>query len=307
MILLAVLASPLAAQTASPDTAGVGELIARGIGRSDVTAHLGHLTDVIGPRLSGTPAMRRANEWTADRLRGYGLGATLEPYTFGVTWERGTASLRLLEPFRRAITAFSWAWTAGTGGRAVAGPVVLADLSTRDSFAVYRGRVSGAWVLPKPSLPIWNPDGPPITAADSASLAARQALRASLTADTSAPAVEARRQWQIDLPYLLRQAGALGTLTDGNKEHALLTMSGSPNRISPLPNLVISHEDYTQLERLIAAGVTPKVEARVENRFGEKPVQQWNTVGEIRGSELPGQVVILGAHLDSWDLATGTT
>jgi Zn-dependent M28 family amino/carboxypeptidase len=84
-------------------------------------------------------------------------------------------------------------------------------------------------------------------------------------------------------------------------------MSGSPNRVSPLPSLVISNEDYAMLARLIAAGVSPMLEGRVENRLGDKPVQQWNTVAEIRGSERPRQVVILGAHLDSWDLGTGVT
>lgn len=86
-----------------------------------------------------------------------------------------------------------------------------------------------------------------------------------------------------------------------------MTMSGSPNRVSPLPSLVIAHEDYTLLARLIRAGITPTVEGRVENRLGRTPVPQWNTVAEIRGSRNPGQVVILGAHLDSWDLGTGVT
>lgn len=304
-LLLLLVAPPLAAQTAV-DTAGVGDLIIRGIGQSEVMRHLQHLTDVIGPRLSGTPAMRRANEWTAERLRQYGLTATLEPFTFGVTWERGPLSLTLVEPFRRHLTGFSWGWTAGTGGRMLSGPVVLTDLSTADSFAVYRERVRGAWVLPRPSAPLWNPDGPPMTASDSARFEEARARRESLVADTSAAAVHARRQWQIDLPYLLRQAGALGTLTDGGKEHALLTMSGSPTRVSPLPNIVIAREDYAHLERLIRSGTTPRVEGRVENSLGRRPAEQWNTVGEIRGVELPGQVVILGAHLDSWDLATGT-
>jgi Zn-dependent M28 family amino/carboxypeptidase len=119
--------------------------------------------------------------------------------------------------------------------------------------------------------------------------------------------VFARRQFALDLPYLLRSAGALGTLADGSKEHALMTMSGSPNRVSPLPSVVISHEDYAQLERLIRMGVTPRLEGRVDNRMGRAPIEQWNTVAELKGSELPGQIVILGAHLDSWDLGTGTT
>jgi Zn-dependent M28 family amino/carboxypeptidase len=125
--------------------------------------------------------------------------------------------------------------------------------------------------------------------------------------DTSPAAVFARRQFQIDLPYLLKAAGALGTLVDGSKDHALMNMSGSPNRLSPVPNVVIAHEDYAQLERLIHAGVTPRIEGKVTNRMGQNPVTQWNTVAEIKGTERPGEVVILGAHLDSWDLGTGVT
>ena len=306
LLTAAALAAPLRAQS-TVDTAGADALVAEAMARSEVMENLRYLSDVIGPRLSGSPAMRRANEWTADRFQRYGLTATLEPFDFGVTWERGPLTLRLTAPFDRPITGHSWAWTVGTGGKTRRGPVVLVDVSTRDSFAVYRDRVRGAWVLPRPSTPIWNPDGPPPSPEDSARIAAVREARASLTADTTAPAVLERRQFQIDLPYLLRDAGALGTLIDGGKEHALMTMSGSPNRVAPLPSIVIAHEDYTLLERLLAHGVTPRVEGRVENKIGRSRVQQWNTVAEIRGSELPGQVVILGAHLDSWDLGTGVT
>jgi carboxypeptidase Q len=298
-------ATPLVAQ--SVDTAGVGRLLDQAMNHSEVMRNLEHLSDIIGPRLSGSVAMRRANEWTASQFKAYGLAARLEPYEFGVTWQRGDASLRLLAPFARAITAHSWAWTEGTGGKPVAGPVVLADLSTPESLAVYRSRVKGAWVLPRAPFPLWNPDGPEMTPADSSRLEEQRKLRASLFADTSAAAVTARRQFQVDLPYVLKSAGCLGTLIDGAKEHGLMTMSGSPNRVAPLPSLVIAHEDYALLARLIGAGLTPKVEARIQNQFGKAPVKQWNTVAEMPGSERPGQVVILGAHLDSWDLGTGVT
>jgi hypothetical protein len=146
-----------------------------------------------------------------------------------------------------------------------------------------------------------------MTAEDSTRRAEQLRLRSLATADTSEAAVAARRQFAVDLPYILKAEGALGTLVDGAKEHALFTMSGSPNRVSPLPNLVISNEDYSMLARLIGRGVTPRLEGRVENRLGDKPMQQWNTVAEIKGSTWPGQVVILGGHLDSWDLGTGVT
>ncbi len=306
VVLLLTTASPLAAQSAV-DTTGVGRLLDQAMNRSEVMRNLEYLSDVIGPRLSGSPAMRRSNEWTASRFKAYGVPARLEPFDFGVTWERGYASLRLVAPFRRAITSHSWGWTEGTGGKTLNGPVVLVDIPVPESLAVYRDKVKGAWVLPRPPFPVWNPDGPAKTPDDSVKFEEELKLRRSLTADTSPPAVLARRQFQIDLPYILQSAGALGTVLDGGKEHALMTMSGSPNRVAPLPSLVISHEDYTTLARLIGRGVTPRVEGRMENRIGRTPVQQWNTVAEIRGTERPGQVVILGAHLDSWDLGTGVT
>src|ERR687898_182660 len=90
--------SPLAAQT-QVDTSGSGVLIDQAMNRSEVMQNLEHLSDVIGPRLSGSPAMRRANEWTAEQFRSYGPSAALEPFDFGVTWERGPLSLRIVEPF----------------------------------------------------------------------------------------------------------------------------------------------------------------------------------------------------------------
>src|SRR5919112_1927682 len=210
LMLLAV--TRLAAQS-SVDTTGIGRLLDQTMNHSEVMQNLQHLSDVIGPRLSGSPAMRRANEWTAQRFRAYGLTAALEPYHFGVTWERETASIRLLAPFQRAITAQSWGWTEGTGGRTLSGPVVLNDIPTPESLAVYRGKVKGAWVLPRPTFPVLNPDGP-VTPADSTRYQEQIKLRQSLAADTTPPAVLARRQFQVDLPYILRSEGALGTLLD---------------------------------------------------------------------------------------------
>src|SRR5688572_27505090 len=176
-LILLTTASPLAAQSAV-DTAGTGALIGQAMNRSEVMQNLQHLSDVIGPRLSGSPAMRRANDWTAQRFRSYGLTVALEPYLFGVTWERGHASLRLTAPFSRAITGHSWAWTEGTGGQTLAGPVVLTDLTTPESLAVYRDKVRGAWVLPRAPYPTWNPDGPAMTAEDSSRLREQLGLRA---------------------------------------------------------------------------------------------------------------------------------
>ncbi|MFN8650678.1 MAG: M20/M25/M40 family metallo-hydrolase [Gemmatimonadales bacterium] len=309
LVLLSLLAAtPLAAQQYAVDTAGSGAIIAQATQHSEVMKNLQYLADMIGPRLTGSPAMKKSNDWTAERFKAYGLAAHLESWNFGVTWERGPASFRITAPFERGLVGHSWAWTAGTG-KVVSGPVVRVDVSNADSIAAYAGRIKGAWLITRPGAQIWNPDGPAMTAADSQAMQEnrRRAFAGGPPQDTSEAARKARQQFNVDRPYLLKKAGALGLLTDGGKEQGLMNMSGSPNSVSPLPNVVIAHEDYAMFERLIASGVTPRLEGRVDNKLGKTPVDQWNTVAEIKGTDLPGQVVILGAHLDSWDLGTGVT
>jgi len=305
------LAAAAPARAQSVDTAGAGALIAQAMDHSEVMQNLQYLSDVIGPRLSGSAAMKRANEWTAQRYRDYGLTASLESYPFGVTWERGEASLWLTTPFKRQITAHSWAWTQGTPkGAAVSGPVVRINGSA-DSVDTYLPKVKGAWLVMSEPAYVWNPDGPPMTAADSALMREAQQRRTAAFQrpgrDTSAAGRRAAQQANYDRAWKLKKAGALGVLTDGAKEFGLVTMSGSPNSVSPLPNLVVSHEDFLLIGRLMERGESPRLTGRVTNTLGAKPVEQYNTIGELRGSEKPDEVVILGAHLDSWDLGTGVT
>src|SRR5688500_17417498 len=219
--LLAAAPAPLVAQLAV-DPAGAGALLAQAMARSEA---LQHLSDAIGPRLSGSTAMRRSNEWVAERFRAYGVSASLESYPFGVTWERGPISVQLAAPFRRALLAYSWAWTAGTGGKAVSGPVVRASIGSAEELEANKGLIKGAWVMLNDPAFVWNPDGPPMTAADSAARREEFQRRrdANANADTSAAARERRQQFAVDRPFLMQKYGALGTLADGSKEHTLVT------------------------------------------------------------------------------------
>jgi len=308
---LTILATAAAGQGPTVDTTGAGLLIDEALNRSEVMQNLQYLTDVIGPRLTGSPAARRANDWTLERFRAYGLEGRLEPWRFGGTWTRGPTRVRLTAPRAHDVTAASWAWAPGTGrdgaGAAVNGPIVRINATTPDSFAAHRGRVKGAWVMTRAPSFVWNGDGPPMTAADSQQQ--RDFLRTAFAPFRDADSVTRARMQQFanDVPYLLRRAGALGIVLDAGKEQALLNMSGSPNRILPLPQIVVAHEDYAMFDRLLQAGTTPRLAVNITNTLTRDSVPQWNTVAEMRGSELPGQVVIVGAHLDSWDLGTGTT
>lgn len=313
-VLFALGAVPLAAQDsttmAAPivvDTTGAGALIKEATDHSQIMKNLEYLSDRIGPRLTGSPAARKANEWTSDRFREYGLSVDMESWLFGVTWQRGPVQFQITSPFQRNLVGHSWAWTSGTGGKVLEGPVIRVNVANAESLAVYQGKMKGAWLMTANPAPVWNPDGPPMTAEDSATRRASFQRMFNPSGDTSEAARKKRQQFNIDRPYLLQQAGALGMLTDAGKEFGLMNMSGSPDAVSPLPRLVIAHEDYAMFSRLIDEGTTPRLSGRIDNTFTDTVSQQWNTVAEIRGSEKPDEVVILGAHLDSWDLGTGTT
>lgn len=297
------------AQELTVDTAGAGALIDQALNHSQVMENLQYLTDVIGPRLTGSSAVRRANDWSFERFKSYGLDGRLESWMFGGTWTRGPIRVRLVAPRAHDVSAASWAWApgTGTGGATWTGPVVRIDATTPDSFATYRSRVKGAWVMTRAPAPVWNGDGPAMSAADS--LSQREYFRNVFTPFRDADSLTRARMQQFanDVPFLLQRAGARGILLDAAKEHALLNMSGSPNRILPLPQIVVAHEDYALFDRLLRAGTTPRLAVSVTNELTRDSVPQWNTVAELRGSERPGEIVIVGAHLDSWDLGTGAT
>ena len=306
-LLGALAVRPGAAQNPTVDTSGVGRLIDEALNRSQVMRNLQYLADVIGPRLTGSPAARAANDWTMRKFQEYGLAAQLEQWNFGGRWERGALSVRMTAPRAHDVIAASWAWAPGSNGRTIRGPVVRIDGSTPDSLAAHLRQARGAFAMLRPPAPVWNADGPPMTAADSTKQ--REYFRGVSAPFQNADSTARARlqQFQTDVPFLLRNAGALATLLDGGKEQTLLTMSGSPNRVLPLPQIVVAHEEYAMFDRLLRLGITPQLEASIANRMMLDSVPQWNTVAELRGTEHPGEVVIVGAHLDSWDLATGAS
>jgi carboxypeptidase Q len=284
------------------DSASIAFLIAEGTQRSRVAGDLAYLTDIIGPRLTGSAAMRRANEWVAAKLREYGADSVaLEPWRFGVSWQRGPMTMRLLLPHERWVNAASWAWAPGTNGPS-AGDVVFMDATTRADFdRRFSGKLRGAWVMLAAPYPRTNPDAP--SAVDSARV---DSLRRVARAQSQQLTAE-QRAFLSNLQALLAQQGIAGLVIDGAKSFALFTMSGSPDEISPFPQVVIANETYAEMRRSLARNERVRVEVTMSNTFGRDTLIQWNTVGEIRGSERPDEVVLLGAHLDSWDLGTGAT
>jgi hypothetical protein len=290
------------AQVAAQSTTGSAHiefLISEGMQRSRAPEDLRHLTDIIGPRLTGSPGMRRAVEWAARKLTEYGMDSVArEPFPFGVTWERGPLTVRLLLPHERWLSAASWAWTPGTNGPR-AGDVVHVDATTRADFdRRFAGKLRGAWVMLSQPYPRVNPDVP--RARDSLRVdSLRQVLRRQRTSE--------ERAFLAAQEDLLAAQGIAGEVIDGGKDYGLFVMSGTPLAVSPYPQVVIGNQNYAELHRMLAVGERVRIEVNATNTFGRDTVTQWNVVGEIRGSERPDEIVLVGAHLDSWDLGTGAT
>ncbi|MDB4908493.1 MAG: hypothetical protein JWO05_3277 [Gemmatimonadetes bacterium] len=305
---LFLLAVPLRAQDPvtqldlrpAPDSALIARIVAEGTTHSRARETFATLLDVIGPRLTGSPALRRANDWTAAQMRAAGAdSAWLEPWSLSRSWTRGRAVVRMLAPQERVLVAASVGWTPGTNGPA-RGDVVWVDTRTPAEFdAKFAGRLRGAWVMVTPAIPVANPEAPldpPARAKFDSTLRAHYASIAARPGDL------------VGLERLRRlmSEGVAGVLVDGEKPNHLLVMRGSP--ANPLlPQVMLAHESYAQVQRLLARGEKVRIEADIANTLLEQPAPQWNTVAEIRGSEHPDEVVLLGAHLDSWDLGTGAT
>ena len=284
----------------SVDSAVVRSIVAEGMAHSHAGSDLAYLSDVIGPRLTASSGARRANDWTRDKFREYGVDSEwTEAWTFGQGWERGPMTLTMIAPHVQQIFGASWAWAPGTDGP-VTGPVVIVDATSPADFAQrFGGRLKGAWVMIRPPVPLTNPDGPTMTHADS--LHADSAIQAwsKLTDD--------QRKSLARLPALLAAEHSTGLLQDGAKDFGLLTMSGSPHALDPIAHVVIPHETYTMFYRLRQAGQPVALRADITNTLTVDTLTAYNTVAEIRGTEHPDEVVLLGAHLDSWDLGSGTT
>lgn len=299
---------PRAAQALPPELRVAADpsaiqAIARAAGQgSRLKADAQYLTDVIGPRLTGSSGLRRASDWALERFRAIGAdSAWLESWRFGMAWERGPIALTLLAPHRRQLVGASFAWAPGTEGP-VAGDVVFIDAVSIDDFRRrFAGRLAGKWVMIVPPQPRANPAAPPATARDSA------ALDSAIHAASAPPATSGEAALRRSMFALLADAGVLGLIGDGEKDYGLLRTSGSPSRLFPFPYVMVAHDTYAQLHRLLAIGERVSLRADIHNTLTRDSTTVHNVVAELRGSDRPDEVVVVGAHLDSWDLGTGAT
>ncbi len=296
------------------DLATVKRIRAVGLEDSHMEELARYLTDVIGPRLTGSPGMTQANEWTAAKLREWGLtNVTVEPWgQFGRGWERVSYSGRILKPFVQPLHGQPSAWTGSTRGT-VTGPVVVISADSVEDLERYRGKLRGAFLLaqePTDIEPEYEPRDRRLDV-DALLEPVPERPQQQLSPDRMAQrrrAAAARRA----MADFVRDEGAAAVLARSSRNYGVLRGGGSaagrdPNNSYPLPELVISPEQYGQIYRNVTNGVPVEIELNVQNRFFEADLKAYNTLGDIPGTDLADEFVMTGAHLDSWHMGTGAT
>jgi len=298
-----------AAPQRDPNAEADEKILAEIHDHNEIMANLEYLSDMIGQRLTGSSNLKKANDWTRQRFEEYGLAkAHLESWSIGHGWTRGTANGRIVSPAEHPLSIASYGWGPNTNGK-VRGPVVYVKAQTKEELDAYKGKLKGAIVITGEPQPLPPPDQPapnPILVPEGDEILLIRPPRAGERPGARGPA--GRRFGQVRMEFF-KTEGVLATLTDSGKPDGLINMTGVGGRdyhIGAIPSAFITSENYSLIWRLMKRGPVD-LELEISNTITEHPVEVYNTVAELPGTTKPNEVVVIGAHLDSWDLGTGST
>ncbi len=303
-----------------PDLKVIHQIKAEAFQNSKVMDHEFYLTDVYGPRLAGSPGYQAAGDWVVKRLKDYGLtNVHQEPWgPFGRGWTYSHYSASMIEPQYQPLIGFPLAWTPGTNG-AVQGEAILAPIATEADFAKYKGKLRGKIVLTMPLKPIAMSTDPLAHRLTDAELLARtetpdpSKLGIFPRTPTAGPApAPITPQFRNRMNQFLKDEGALVVLQygyngDGGTVFAAAGGSRDPKDPVPPPMVAVTPEHYNRIVRLLQHSMPVKLEFDIRARFIDPPANSFNVIGEIEGGRKKDEIVMLGAHLDSWHGGTGAT
>jgi carboxypeptidase Q len=295
---------------ASPYLETDRQILAQVKDHNQIMANLEYLSDMIGPRLTGSANLDHASYWTAEQFRRYGLSSVhLEPWTIQHAWHRGTARARIVSPAVHPLTIAAEGWSPSTNGD-VRGPVVYVKAKNEQELEAYRGKLKNAVVITAPPAKVPGPYEEPLQPEERPYRPPFElpAFLMPQKPKPGQPKQPSRYEFFRKEREFFKQQGVAVWFRDSRKPDGLLTMTGEGGKefqVGPLPVAFITHEDYLLIWRLLQRGPL-EMEVNIHTGFSLKPVTVYNTVAELPGKD-PSQVVIVGAHLDSWDLAEGST
>jgi carboxypeptidase Q len=306
-----------------------------GMNRSQVMQTLSYLSDVIGPRLTASPNMKRANEWTRDQLTKWGLqNAQLEPWgTFGRGWSLKKFSAQVIEPQAIPLIAFPKAWSPGFETPLTA-EVVYVDARTEADLEKFKGTLKGKIVFTASAREVpahFQPQGTRLNEKELLALADApeprptgggrnfqgnpNARAAALFVNTKMRFFDQEGAALLVDPargdggtIFVQSASIVPPVSDPNTP---TTGRGTPSydkrKPKVIPQMVLAIEHYNRIVRMLQAGEKVKVSVDLGVAWQEADLMGYNTVAEIPGTDLKDEVVMLGGHMDSWHSGTGAT
>ncbi|HEY1024298.1 MAG TPA: M20/M25/M40 family metallo-hydrolase [Sphingobacteriaceae bacterium] len=263
------------------------------------------LLDVIGPRLVGTPEMQQAHNWAVDKYKGWGIAARNEKWGEWRGWQRGTSHIDMVYPRVKSLEGMQLAWSPATSAKGItAEMVIVPDVADSLAFQKWLPSVKGKFVM----ISMMQPTGrPEYNWEEFATEESLEKMKKERTAQTDAWRKRISKTGfnNRTLPQALEKAGAAGVVASNWSSGFGVNkiFSASTKKI---PTIDLSLEDYGLLYRLVESGHKPQIRVRTESKENGV-VPTFNTIAEIKGTEKPNEYVILSAHFDSWDGATGAT
>jgi carboxypeptidase Q len=306
-----------AAQTEKIDVALMQKIRQEGLQNSQVMDIAWNLTDKSGNRLTNSPGFMRAANYAKDALAGWGLqNSTLDPWgEFGKGWELEKSYLAITAPYYKPLLAYPKTWTAGTRGDKNA-EVILVKLRDSASLQTYRGQLKGKIIVPDTTVAYR------ISFRSDAERFSDTTLKRMADAKPQTPGGFPGGGRGFGGPNLMnmlkemaKSEGAVAMLSHGgirSHDGTIFAQGGGAYKGTDPENfldIALGIEDYNTIVRLVRSGTPVKLDVDVKTKFQTKDLQGYNVIAEIPGTDptLKEEVVMLGAHLDSWQTGTGAT
>jgi hypothetical protein len=281
-----------------------GDMVARiraeGLQRSRALALYRTLTDEIGARLTGSPAHVQAARWARDRFAEWGLAnPRLEPYEFGRGWQLEHISVEMTAPRYQPLIAYADAWSPSTSG-VVSGRAVYVGDKNASQIQAMAGQLRGAIVLTHLPQMEWVDRDRPQPGLDDRPVA---------TGNPALPGARSTTPAGELMPILSRAGAAVALRPSGYRDGTVGVTGNRGNDPGAVPTIVVAGEQYNVLARLAAGGHPVSLRVELRTRYLEDDRNSYNVIADIPGRDpaLRDQIVLVGAHLDSWHTASGAT
>ncbi len=312
--LIAIAAAlPLAAQwpaTEKIDLDAIYRIKDEGLQHSKVMEIESYLTDVYGPRLTGSPNIKEAAEWAQKTMREWGLANIhLETWPFGRGWQNQLFVANAVTPRAYPLIAYPKAWTPGTNGP-VTGEAVIAIINSDKDFDTFRGKLRGKFVLATPMRDVpahFDAPGQRYTDKELSDLAMQpEAGRGRGRGNFQANQEFTRRKMKF---WIDEGAAAVLDISRGDGGTLFVQGGGSRDPKDPPspPQAVVAVEQYGRIWRTLEKKIPVTLSMTIDNRFYDADLNAFNVIGEIPGGDKADEVVMIGAHFDSWHTGTGAT